>query len=838
MDFISDFRKAKKAATATSNSKSESTSAAQERLPSVETKGIDSLFARPRPSSGDAQRTVELRSPSPGRSRSSSSSSSISSDMLDDDEEPPVVQTATAAVATASGVSKADLRHELTTARVGLCDKWIYSCMAVDGELGLLAFPLRDGGLKVYTDQLNVVLPGQVQPGDVHDALALEGRGVVIAAAANVVFVWDLAHAKDSSSEKADPVAIEISQTSTVVKLAQVGRTGMCLVGTSTGNVKVVDASDASRPYLAPLVLDAGGGGMVTVLATNREGSIWLIGNENCIAACEFHPSAWVTVWVNPENDLWMEMPNGTSIDLPRAADTVFDILFRRDGIIALATCLGEFDFDAATGTLRSAQPVDSDTNRSRRPRRRGGSEESCEIVAARFDKVREKLLTLTEAEDGGMEVAGFGRSLSLSPWMPTGRNAVCELPRGGPTEKLLSKLSKDAAAGVRTWDLGRWEGVLLCGGQQGLRCYIYSAWNMSVLFTSTSETPVTTLCADLTVGTVFAGYSDGSVLSLATKFQVYSCDEAIHSLQMAGNYLIVTTESGRRVQVDHRLLIANSAPGVDAASLDVVVGQFPGVTVRRFGLVESARWTVLACEGSDIVAAQIVDAGGDLGRCVAVANEDGVAELIRLQDGVLVGRGLPDEDVGENLSLIWVTVGGRILRFHDGMSRVAVSSYAIDEAADDEAEVVLAQRAYLSRLDVLESTLDITQRMQEQIRQGAVIEASQRAANRAVATATTTFGHIRDKLIGTDKQQQQQPQQRRSSTGRGSEGGGAQSTSAPMEDTKEMLDRARAQIVNNQEKLADIQEKSAQMSEQSEDMLRMARNINKKQQHKKWIFF
>ncbi|KAF4732005.1 hypothetical protein FOZ63_006370, partial [Perkinsus olseni] len=210
-------------------------------------------------------------------------------------------------------------------------------------------------------------------------ALALEGRGVVIAAAANVVFVWDLAHAKDSSCEKADPVVIEISQTSTVVKLAQVGRTGMCLVGTSTGNVKVVDASDARRPYLAPLVLDAGGGGMVTVLATNRDGSTWLIGNEkspvrfyspasrgwlsdqkaginaalhgaSCIAACEFQPSAWVTVWVNPENDLWMEMPNGTSIDLPRPADTVFDILFRRDGIIALATCLGEFDFDAATG--------------------------------------------------------------------------------------------------------------------------------------------------------------------------------------------------------------------------------------------------------------------------------------------------------------------------------------------------------------------------------------------------------------------------------------------------------------------------------------------------------
>ncbi|KAF4699154.1 hypothetical protein FOZ63_013179, partial [Perkinsus olseni] len=379
MDFISDFRKAKKAATASTNSKPESTSVQQERLPSVETKGIDSLFARPSPS-GDTKRTVELRSPSPGRSRSSSSSSSISSNTLDGDDEPPAVRTAaTPAVATASGVSKADLRHEVTTARVGLCDKWIYSCMAVDGELGLLAFPLRDGGLKVCTDQLNVVLPGQVPPGDVHEALALEGRGVVIAAAANVVFVWDLAHAKDSSSEKADPMVIEISQTSTVVKLAQVGRTGMCLVGTSTGNVKVVDASDASRPYLAPLVLDAGGGGMVTVLATNREGSIWLIGNEkspvrfyspasrgwlsdrkaginaalhgaSCIAACEFHPSAWVTVWVNPENDLWMEMPNGTSIDLPRPAETVFDILFRRDGIIALATCLGEFDFDAATG--------------------------------------------------------------------------------------------------------------------------------------------------------------------------------------------------------------------------------------------------------------------------------------------------------------------------------------------------------------------------------------------------------------------------------------------------------------------------------------------------------
>ncbi|KAF4750306.1 hypothetical protein FOZ62_006897, partial [Perkinsus olseni] len=716
MDFISDFRKAKKAATAASNSKPESTSAQQERLPSVETKGIDSLFARPRPSSGVAQRTVGVRAPSPGRSRSSSSSSSsISSGMLDDDDEPPVVQTATAPVATASGVSKADLRHELTTARVGLSDKWIYSCMAVDGELGLLAFPLRDGGLKVYTDQLNVVLPGQVPPGDVHEALALEGRGVVIAAAATVVFVWDLAHAKDSSSEKADPVVIEISQTSTVVKLAQVGRTGMCLVGTSTGNVKVVDASDANRPYLAPLVLDAGGGGMVTVLATNRDGSIWLIGNEkgwlsdqkaginaalhgaSCIAACEFQPSAWVTVWVNPENDLWMEMPNGTSIDLPRAADTVFDILFRRDGILALATSLGEFDFDAATGALRSVQPVHADYNRPRQ-----GSSKAFETVAGRFDKVREKLLTLKEAEDGGTEVAGFGRSLSLSPWLPAaGRNAVCELPRGGPTEKLLSKLSKNAAAGVRTWDLGRWEGVLLCGGQQGLRCYIYSVWNMSVLFTSTSETPVTALCADLTVGTVFAGYSDGSVLSLATKFQVCSCDEAIHSLQMAGNYLIVTTKSGRRVQVDHRLLIVNSAPGVDAGSLDVIAGQFPGVTVRRFGLVESARWTVLACEGSDIVAAQNVDAGGDLGRCVAVANEDGVAELIRLQDGVLVGRGLPDEDDEKDLSLIWVTAGGRILRFKNGMSRATVSSFAIDEAAD-EAEVVLAQRAYLSRLDVL----------------------------------------------------------------------------------------------------------------------------------------
>lgn len=50
---------------------------------------------------------------------------------------------------------------------------------------------------------------------------------------------------------------------------------------------------------------------------------------------------------------LWMEMPNGTSIDFPREAETVFDIMFRRDGIISVATSLGEFHFDAATGRAK-----------------------------------------------------------------------------------------------------------------------------------------------------------------------------------------------------------------------------------------------------------------------------------------------------------------------------------------------------------------------------------------------------------------------------------------------------------------------------------------------------
>lgn len=471
-------------------------------------------------------------------------------------------------------------------------------------------------------------------------------------------------------------------------------------------------------------------------------------------------------------------------------------------------------------GILKIARSTDSEAaNRT--------SSEPYEVVAAQFDRASEKLITLMEAKTGQLEVFGFVRELSMRPWRSTSRSVVCELPKGVATEKVLKKLCKDAATEIRTWDLGRWEGVILCGGQHGLRCYIYSARQVSILFTLPSDKPITALCSDLSVGTIYAGYYDGSVLSLATKSKVYDSDELIHALQAIGNYLIITTDSGRRVQVDQRLLIANAAPKVDLATVDGLVAQFPGITVRRFGLVESQKWTVLACEGGDIVAARIVeDAGTGFGRCLVVANEEGVVELIRCEDGVVVGRGIPDEDP----IFVWVTTGGRILRFYSQMSRVSISIFTIDEARDDEAEVVLAQRAYHSRLEVLESTMEVTSRLQEQIRQGAVIEASQRAASRAVATASSTFGHIRDKLMGAKAASENGVSMRVSMED-------STSVGSTAKDTKDILGRARAQIANNQEKLAGIQAKSAEMSEQSEEMLRLARGVNKKQ-HKKWIFF
>ncbi|KAF4662817.1 hypothetical protein FOL47_006040 [Perkinsus chesapeaki] len=880
MDFISDFRRAKEQADKTSGG-SGNPSSSQLSVPMhVETAGIDSLFRRSSNPSAQVQSeapTSSILDP-PQRSRTESSSSSLSSssdDTLEEDNEesepscsPHPVPPAAVPVA-ARGVSNADLKEEKITAYVGICSDWMYSCFAVDGDLGIIAIPLRGGGLKVYTNELDVVLPGPSPPGEIQEVVALRGRGVVVASAANVVFVWDLVQAKDSPNATG-PVTIEISQTSSVTKLCPIAQTGMCLVGTSTGNTKVIDATDGSAPFLASLVLDSGGGdakaSMVTVLATNKDGSVWMIGNEKspvrfyspasrgwladqkagintaahgstCIAGCEFQPNAWITVWVSSENDLWMDMPNGTSIDLPREAENVFDIIFGRDGMIRLATCLGEFMFDAVTGVVKTVHCDEGEES---------PQTTDSEIVDAHFDGAREKMVALVEANNREMNLSGFTRAPSMSSWKPAGRHALCELPKGQGTEKLLGKLSKDGAAGIRTWDLGRWEGVLLCGGNRGLRCYVFSDRKIASLFTLTTDTAVTAVCADVAAaGTIFAGYSDGSVISLATKSQVFSCDEGIHALQVVGNFVIVTTVSGRRFQVDYRLLISSGAPTVDLAASDVVVGQFPGVTVRSFGLVETPRWTVLACEGSDVVAAQLVDMGGEDGRCVAVANEEGSVEVIRLRDGVLVGRSEAAGGEDSGPSLVWITSRGLVIRFYAEMRRAVISEFNKSEDSVDESTVVLAQKAYVSRMEVTEATLEVSQRMQEQIRQGAVIEASQRAANRAVAGAASTFGHIRDKLRGGggEKQDMDVKAERRGSgnegvRGKASAAAAAATGTSSSQETQEMLSRARAQIASNREKLSDIQEKSAQMSQQSEDMLRMARDMNKKQQRKKWLLF